>query len=92
MSLAVGLVALLFWWAGIAAFLFVIVPVIVLIGNRVVSATRQIRAYAEDIAEHAAAVAAGLDDVTALRETGRLASEVQERTRRVVSATRSGVE
>ena len=40
------------WWIANAVFLLVIVPVVVLILWQVLTPIREIRAYADDIAEH----------------------------------------
>lgn len=55
-SLGIGWVARFFWWFGIGVFVLVVVPAVVLIANRVVSATRQIRLYAQDAAQHASSI------------------------------------
>ncbi len=57
------------WWIVNAAVLVVVVPVVVLLANRVIRAGLEINRYAEDILEHGVGIAANLEPVPALVET-----------------------
>lgn len=60
------------WWVVNAVVLFVVVPVVVLLANRVIRAGLEIDRYAEDILEHGVGLAANLEPVPALGETREL--------------------
>lgn len=80
-SVGIGWVARSFWWLGIVVFVLAVVPAVVLIANRVVSATRQVRLYAEDAAEHASRI--DLTPLTAgLERTRGLAGQAAARASR----------
>ncbi len=57
------------WWIGEAVLLGVVIPVVVILANRVIRPAREIRRYASDIAEHAEGL---LRELEPLREAGTL--------------------
>lgn len=57
------------WWIGNAALLFVIVPLVVYIANRVVRPATEIKLYAANILAHGVAVTGNLDAVPAVIDT-----------------------
>ncbi|CAN5196986.1 hypothetical protein BH20ACT24_BH20ACT24_12550 [soil metagenome] len=69
MIVALGFWPALLWWVAIAGFFLVVVPVVVLVANRLVLALRQIRSYATDILEHGVGLAGNLDPVPELATT-----------------------
>lgn len=69
---------MVWWWIGNILLLFVVVPLVVLLANRVVRPLRQIVDYAEDILEHGVGVTKNLDPIPALLETKRLVAETRD--------------
>ena len=63
------------WWIGNAVLILVVIPVVVLIANRVVSPAVEISKYADDILANGVLVTANLDPVPALIETRRMVGE-----------------
>ena len=57
------------WWIGNAILLFVVVPVLVALLNRVLAALERIRAAADDILAGGVALTGTLDDVPELLAT-----------------------
>jgi hypothetical protein len=65
------------WWIGNAVLLFVVLPVVIALLNRVLAAVERIRAAADDILAGGVALAGQLDGVPeALAETDRTISNV----------------
>ncbi len=64
------------WWIGNIIFVFVILPVVVIILIQVLSPIREIRAYADDISEHGGLFGPHLDSTAELAETQRLVKQV----------------
>lgn len=64
------------WWIGNIIFVFVILPVVVVILIQVLSPIREIRAYADDISEHGGLFGPHLDATAELAETQRLVKQV----------------
>lgn len=57
------------WWIVNTVVLVVVVPVVVLLANRVIRSGLEIARYADDILEHGVGLAANLDPVPALADT-----------------------
>ncbi|MBN9097161.1 MAG: hypothetical protein J0I49_03480 [Pseudonocardia sp.] len=71
------------WWIGNAVMLFVVLPVVIGLLNRVLSAVERIRAATDDILTHGVELAGELDD------TPELLARTDETVRQVaVGATR----
>jgi hypothetical protein len=64
------------WWIGNIVFVAVIVPAVVLILIQVLTPIREIRAYADDIAEHGGLFGPHLDATAELAKTRDLVKEV----------------
>ncbi len=62
------------WWAANAVLLVVIVPVVLLLANRVLRLAVEIRRYADDILDHGVALTGNLDPVPAVADTRDLVS------------------
>lgn len=54
------------WWIGNAVLFFVVLPVVIALLNRVLSAVERIRAAADDILTHGVGLTVELNDVPAL--------------------------
>lgn len=65
---------MLLWWLGNIVLLFVIVPVVLLLLNRVLRPIKEIDAYANDILEHGVGITGALDAVPKLERTRELSS------------------
>lgn len=66
---------MILWWIGNAVLILVVIPLVVLIANRVVSPAVEISKYADDILANGVLVTANLDPVPALIETRRMVGE-----------------
>lgn len=64
------------WWIGNIIFVAVIIPVVVVILIQVLTPIREIRAYADDIAEHGGLFGPHLDATAELAKTRDLVKEV----------------
>ena len=62
------------WWIANVALLFVVTPVILLLGNRVLRPAVEIQRYAGDILEHGVLLSSNLDPVPAVADTRDLVS------------------
>ena len=60
------------WWIANAVFLFLIVPVVVLVLIQVLTPIRAIRAYADDIADHGGLFGPHLEATAELDQTREL--------------------
>lgn len=63
------------WWVGNAILILVVIPVVVLIANRVVAPAVEIKKYADDILANGVLVTGNLDPIPALIETRRMVGE-----------------
>ena len=57
------------WWIGNAILLFVVLPVVIALLNRVLAAVERIRAAADDILTHGVELTTELNDLPALLAT-----------------------
>jgi hypothetical protein len=57
------------WWIGNAVLLFVVLPVVIALLNRVLAAVERIRAAADDILVHGVELTVELENVPALLAT-----------------------
>lgn len=62
------------WWLGNIIFIAVIIPVVLLLLNRVLRPIKEIRAYGDDILEHGVGLTGALDSVPELVRTSELAT------------------
>ena len=74
------------WWIANALALLVIVPIVILLANRVVRPGVEIQRYADDILEHGVRLTVNLEPVPALLDTRALVGEVTANAVRYVSA------
>ena len=73
-------------WIANAVLLFVIAPLVVLWGNRVLRPAREISRYADDILEHGVGLAANVGPVPALIDTAALVGVAKGHAVRYVTA------
>lgn len=64
------------WWIGNIVFVAVIIPVVIVILIQVLTPIREIRAYADDIAEHGGLFGPHLEATAELARTRDLVKEV----------------
>lgn len=60
------------WWIGNLLLLAVVVPVVLLLLNRVIRPTREIKSYADDVLDHGVKLTGTLDCVPVLATTCEL--------------------
>lgn len=63
---------MVWWWIGNVIFIAVVIPVVLLLLNRVLRPVQEIRAYADDVLEHGVGITAALDAVPELITTRKL--------------------
>lgn len=69
---------MIWWWVGNAVLVLVVIPVVVVLATRVVKPLREIRSYAQVIAEHGAGLAHQLDGLDGLTRSRRLIRELRD--------------
>jgi hypothetical protein len=74
------------WYAGDAVVFVIVLPVVILILNRVLRPAVEIDRYAADVAEHAGNLVSRLDSLTALEETEQKVGQIDEALRRYAAA------
>ena len=74
------------WWVGNAVLLLVVIPLVILIANRVVMPAVEIRNYANDILDNGILITGNLDPVPALIDTKRMVRETLEGVQRYGAA------
>lgn len=74
------------WWVGNLVFLFLIIPVVILLLNRVLRPAVEIRRYADDVLENGVKLTGQLDAVPALLQTRDLVKQVRQGAQRYVGA------
>lgn len=63
------------WWIGNGVLLFVVVPLVIYIANRVIKPAIEIQKYAADILDYGLRITANLDRVPALIDTKELTGQ-----------------
>ena len=86
MVLAIGTGWAVLWWAGLAAVVLVVVPVVLFLARDIILALREIQLYAEDVRHHGGAVAASLDSVGELDRTRELGTDIGSAVGRIAAA------
>lgn len=76
------------WWVGNAIGLVVVIPLVILLANRVIRPAVEIQAYSDDILEHGLQVTERLVAVSALVETDATIEEITGEAVRYVTALR----
>lgn len=76
------------WWIANAVILLVVVPLVVLLANRVIRPATEIQAYSDDILEYGVKLTENLVPVPALIETDQLITDTTGEAVRYVTALR----
>lgn len=77
------------WWLANAVGLLVVIPLVIILAQRVINAGRESSRYADDILLHGVRLAGNLDPVPALADTRRIvADDVAPNAVRYVTALR----
>ena len=79
---------MILWWIANIIGLVVVVPVVILLANRVIRPAIEISRYGDDILEHGVAVSTNLDPVPALLDTEKLVETATGHAVRYVTALR----
>ena len=79
---------MLLWWIANVIALVVVVPLVILLANRIIRAALEINHYADDILEHGVALSGNLDPVPALLDTRELVDTATGNAVRYVTALR----
>ena len=74
------------WWIGNVIALLVVVPLVVLLANRVIRPAVEISRYADDILEHGVLLTQNLEPVPVLADTGGLVDGITGESVRYVTA------
>jgi hypothetical protein len=70
--------AAVWWWLGVAVLFLVVIPVVLILAQRLLRKVIEIKRYADDVLEHGVGVTANLEPVPALVETRSLVKSVGE--------------
>lgn len=65
------------WWVANVVALVVVIPLVVILANRVIRTALEINRYADDILDHGVLLAANLEPVPALLETRALVGQAK---------------
>jgi hypothetical protein len=76
------------WWIANAVALFVVVPVVILLANRVIRPAIEVERYANDILEHGVGLTKNLEPVPVLLDTLDLVGVAKGHAVRYVTALR----
>jgi len=79
------------WWVANALILLVVVPLVVILANRVIRPAIEIQAYSDDILEHGVLLTANLVPVPALIDTDAKIVDITGEAVRYVTALRGMV-
>ena len=74
------------WWIGNVIALAVVIPLVILLANRIIRRLREAAAYADEILEHGVLLAGNLDPVPALGDTRDLVEQATGSAVRYVTA------
>ena len=74
------------WWIGNAILLLAVVPVVLLLANRVIRPALEIKRYADDIVEHSTGLTKNLEPLPAVADTRDLVSAAKGLAVRYVTA------
>lgn len=74
------------WWIANAVGLLVVIPVVILLANRVIAEALEIRQYADEIVESGVRLTGTLDPLPALADTGTLVEQAAGNAVRYVTA------
>ncbi len=76
------------WWIANIVALGIVVPLVILLANRIIRAGLEINLYADDILVHGVALSGNLDPVPALLDTQELVGTATSNAVRYVTALR----
>ena len=76
------------WWIANAVILFVVVPLVILLANRVIRPAGEIQEYADDVLEHGVKLTGHLVPVPALIDTDSKIADITGEAVRYVTALR----
>ncbi len=76
------------WWLANAIILLAVVPLVLLLANRVIRPALEIQEYADDVLDHGVKLTGHLVPVPALVETDKLIDDVTKESVRYVTALR----
>lgn len=76
------------WWVANAIILLVVVPLVILLANRVIRPAVEIQSYSDDILEHGVNLTANVAPVPALIETDETIGAITGEAVRYVTALR----
>ncbi len=76
------------WWIANALILLAVVPLVILLANRVIRPAKEIQAYSDDVLEHGVKLTEHLVPVPALVDTDSIISDVTGEAVRYVAALR----
>ena len=76
------------WWIANAIILFVVVPLVILLANRVIRPALEIQSYSDDVLEHGVKLTGHLVPVPALGQTDSSISDITGEAVRYVTALR----
>lgn len=79
---------MILWWIANIVALLVVIPLVILLANRIIRAGVEINHYADDILEHGVALSGNLDPVPALLDTRELVDTATGNAVRYVTALR----
>lgn len=74
------------WWIANIIGLAVVIPLVILVANRVIREAQEAARYADDILEHGLGLAGNLDPLPALADTREQAGRVSAGASRYVAA------
>ncbi len=83
-----GVVNMWLWWIANAMLLLVVVPLVIILANRVIRPAVEIQAYSDDILEHGVNLTQNLTPIPALIETDAKIADTMAEAVRYVSALR----
>ena len=79
---------MILWWIANIVALVVVVPVVILLANRIIRRATEISRYGDDILEHGVNLSGNLDPVPALLDTEQLVETATGHAVRYVTALR----
>lgn len=78
--------AAVWWWIGIATLFLAVIPVVLVLAQRLLRHVLEIKRYTDDVLEHGVAVTGNLDPVPELLHTRDLVKRIGPVLRRYVKA------
>ncbi len=82
---------MILWWLANAIILLAVVPLVLLLANRVIRPALEIQSYVDDVLKHGVKLTEHLVPVPALMDTDRLVADITGEAVRYVTALRKMV-